>query len=194
MSIPNINLQDSPISHANSRETVYQVIEPIMPQFDRILRNYAIFNLIFLLIGVSEIGLLIIFFAFLIKSAILALTLAVVFFTFFSYFILRLYFQAQKYEKLEELKERYVKACKAVFSYQRRMSGRLYYISERLRELAILYRVAPIKDKNAVIGDISTNTSDCSTRPNLERSSPINRCLAVERIVPSCRQGYPVNN
>lgn len=94
------------------------VVSPLLPQFDRLVQSYALFNLIFISVGFIEFTLLVIFFTFLAKSAILALSLAVVFLTFFSYFILRLYFQTQKPVQFRELKDRYLQACKGVMGHR----------------------------------------------------------------------------
>lgn len=102
----------------SNRYQLNQVIEPIMPQFDQMMRSYVYFNILFLTIGCIEFVLLVVFFTFLIQSAILALSLALVFLTFFSYFILRLYFQTRKPEQFQELRERYINACKGVLRYQ----------------------------------------------------------------------------
>lgn len=101
--------RDNPINH---------VVAPILPQFDRMIQTYAIFNLLFLTFGFIEFTLLVIFFTFLAKSAILAFSLAIVFLTFFSYFILRLYYQTQKPGQFQDLKERYLRACKGVMNYR----------------------------------------------------------------------------
>lgn len=94
------------------------VIAPILPQFDKMIQSYALFNLLFLVIGCVELTLLVIFFAFLAKSAILAFSLAVVFLTFFSYFILRLYFQTQKPIQFQELRKQYIDSCKSVMGFK----------------------------------------------------------------------------
>lgn len=103
---------------SSSSTGLQKIIHLILPQFDKILRSHLYFNLIFLSLGFFEFVLLIFFFTFLTQSAILAFSLAVVFLTFFSYFILRLYYQTQKPEQFYELKERYVRACKSALNYQ----------------------------------------------------------------------------
>lgn len=97
---------------------INQMIEPIMPKFDKMMRSYVFFNIGFLTLGCLEFLLLVIFFTFLMQSAILAFGLALVFLTFFSYFILRLYLQSQKPEQFEELRKCYIAACKNVLDYQ----------------------------------------------------------------------------
>jgi tetratricopeptide (TPR) repeat protein len=99
-------------------EQITKVIEPVLLQFERMMKSYVIFNIIFLSLGLLQSILLITLFTFLAESSILAFSLALIFLTFFSYFILRLYFQTKKPEQLKELKERYIKTCKAFLHYQ----------------------------------------------------------------------------
>ncbi len=99
-----------------------QIIASILPQYDQILRSYALFNIAFLSLGFVEFILLIVFFTFLTQSAILAFSLAFVFLTFFSYFILRLYFHAQKPEQLQEIRDKYIRAAKGILQYKEGVS------------------------------------------------------------------------
>src|SRR5205807_1896060 len=73
---------------------------------------------IFLVTGFLEVFFLVLFFTVLAQSAILATSLALVFLTFFSYFILRLYLHARKPEQFQELQTRYITACQDLFNYQ----------------------------------------------------------------------------
>lgn len=101
---------------------VNQVIDPVLPQFESLMKSYVTFNLLFIVVGTLEINLLLLFFTILVKSSILAISLGIVFFTFFSYFILRLYYQAKKPEQFKELRDRYVHACKGLLNYQEGVS------------------------------------------------------------------------
>lgn len=99
-------------------EQLNKVIDPIFMQFDRLMRRYAVFNLLFFLLCGGEVILLVMFFTFFAQSLMLALMLAIVFFSCFAYFTLRLYFQTKKPEQLKEIKERYIAACKGIINYQ----------------------------------------------------------------------------
>lgn len=99
-------------------DPINKIVDPIIPQFERMMKSYVIFNMIFLSLAVFEILFMLTFFTFLAKSAVLAVTLAIVFLTFFSYFILRVYYQTKKPEQLKEIKDRYINACKSLFKYQ----------------------------------------------------------------------------
>lgn len=99
-------------------ERINKIIDPIVPQFERTMKSYVIFNMIFLCLGTLELFLMLTFFTFLAKSAVLAFSLAVVFLTFFSYFILRVYYLTKKPEQYKDFKDRYIHACKGLFKYQ----------------------------------------------------------------------------
>lgn len=107
-----------PTSFSSHQTAIGQVIDAFLPQLHRILHSHVLFNSMFLTLGAVEFIILVIFFAMLAKSAILALSLAVVFLTFFAYFLFRLYFQTKKPEQFEELRQRYLNACKNVLRYR----------------------------------------------------------------------------
>ncbi|HEV8052501.1 MAG TPA: hypothetical protein VGP47_08400 [Parachlamydiaceae bacterium] len=95
-----------------------KVFDPIFNDFDRVLRRHAAFNLFFVCLCTIEVVVLASFFVTLAQSLVLALSLSVVFFTFFAYFTLRIYFQTKKPEQFQEIKDRYLAACKDLLSYQ----------------------------------------------------------------------------
>ena len=136
MTTSDIGLTNQLFNTVSPGHAIQKVINPILPQFDKILRSYVLFNLIFLSLGFLEFILLIVFFTFLTQSAILAFSLAVVFLTFFSYFILKLYYQAQKPEQLYELKERYIRACKGVLNYQENSAEHLVSLANAVSKLS----------------------------------------------------------
>lgn len=103
------------------REAVSRLWEPTVKKFNRVIRGFVLFNLLFLLLATSEIILFFYFFALMSKSSILAFTLAVFFLTLFSYFILRLYLQAKKPDQLMDLCEEYLERCKHLISYQEKI-------------------------------------------------------------------------
>jgi hypothetical protein len=109
MTIPRSTVQEGPIP---------SIIEAFLPQFDRMIQSFVLFNTFFLAIGAFEFLLLIFFFTFLVKSAVLAFSLAILFLTFFSYFIFRLYAQVKKPQQFQELQQRYIQACKNVLRYR----------------------------------------------------------------------------
>lgn len=118
----NVSSLDYEIPHSYTKcatdTEIKKVIEPLFPKLDRLLTSYIKFNLFFLILGLAEIITLIFSFRYLADSALLAFSFGFIFLTFFSYFILRLYFQTQKPIQLEELKKSYEKNCKALFHYE----------------------------------------------------------------------------
>lgn len=99
-------------------QQIDNVIDAILPQFDSMMKTYVVFNAFFLSLGILEFIFLVFFFTFLAQSAVLATSLALVFLTFFSYFILKLYLQAKQPEQFQDVKQRYVNACKGILGYQ----------------------------------------------------------------------------
>lgn len=99
------------------KEQVNRYSPEIIDKFDRIIKNYVYFHLIFAVIAFIEILTLGVFFALMQKSTILAFSLAVIFLTIFSFFVIRLYFQAKKPEQFYELRAEFLEACKKIIRY-----------------------------------------------------------------------------
>ena len=99
-------------------EQVSKVINHILPKFIRVIKNYVLFNILFLCAFVLEIVILSAFFSLLVQSTLLAFGLALIFLTGFSYFILRLYFQTKKPEQLKKLRNSFLKSCKHLLNYK----------------------------------------------------------------------------
>ncbi len=87
-------------------------------RFVQISKGYVFFNWFFLILVIVEFVIFLTFFASWADSSLLAITLAVIFLTAFSYFVLRLYFQAKKPEQFMQLREGYLNACKELLQYQ----------------------------------------------------------------------------
>lgn len=100
------------------KEQINQNIQTALPQFSRIIKPYVTFNLLFIFLGISELILVTLFFTFLVHTSVLAFSFALIFLTFFSYLIIRLYFQTKKPEQFVELVDRYVKNCYSLIDYQ----------------------------------------------------------------------------
>lgn len=95
------------------------IIEPIIPQFDRLLRADIWFNFLFFAIGLIELVSFLFFFPFLMQSSLMAVGLALCFLTLFSYYILRVYFRAKRPERMHYLVERFTSACQVLLNYQK---------------------------------------------------------------------------
>ncbi len=99
-------------------EQVNKLCEPALGEFKRIVRSHFIFHSIFIFLSSIELICFFFFFHFFIDSSFLAVALASLFLTGFSYFVLRLYFQSKKPEQLAELQLRYLTACQRLIQYQ----------------------------------------------------------------------------
>jgi hypothetical protein len=84
--------------------------------FKQVTRNYALFHIVFFSIGVIELIAFVLFFSFLTKTTLFAFSLAGLFLTAFTYFVLLFYFQAKKPEQLLSVRNRFISACKALLS------------------------------------------------------------------------------
>lgn len=87
--------------------------------FKQITRQYALFHIIFFCIGVSELAAFVLFFSFLTKTTIFAFSLAGIFLSGFTYFVLLFYFQAKKPQQLLEVRTGFIEACRATLSFEK---------------------------------------------------------------------------
>lgn len=97
---------------------INKIIQQTQPKFDRTIKLHIAFHLFFILLGITEVVLLTIFFAFLAQSSLLAVSLSLTFLTFFSYFILRLSFETKKKTQFKKIKAAYGNTCKQLIHYQ----------------------------------------------------------------------------
>lgn len=95
-----------------------KIIQPVLPQFDAVVTSYALLNTAFIVAFTLEIVTLLFFFTFLLKSALLAFGLALLFLTVFSYLIFRLYFTAAKPQRFLEIKNQFLDSYKTLSNYQ----------------------------------------------------------------------------
>jgi len=92
----------------NYRDTIFQ--------FKKIIRSFFIFNAGFFSVFFLQIVSFAVLFSFLSSSAILALLLASIFLTCFTYFVLLFYFQSKKPEQISALRDRFIQVCKRALS------------------------------------------------------------------------------
>ncbi len=107
------------VSSALFEEKVNHYCRAAAQQFKQITRYYALFHLLFLTLACVEIFAFLLFFSFFTKSALLAFSLAGLFLTGFSYFVLRFYFQAKKPEQFLQLQNAYLSTCQEAIPFQR---------------------------------------------------------------------------
>jgi tetratricopeptide (TPR) repeat protein len=81
-------------------------------QFKKITQFYVLFHLGFFVLGILEFFSFLFFFSFFTKSTALSLSLAALFMTAFSYFVLLFYFDAKKPEQIFLLRQHYLNECK----------------------------------------------------------------------------------
>ncbi|HEY4254868.1 MAG TPA: hypothetical protein VGM34_00795 [Chlamydiales bacterium] len=94
------------------QEKLPQHYRVILSEFRKISRSFVYFNVLFILLGLTELTLLVFFLPLLNQSSVLAIALASLFVTLFSYPILLFYYQAKKPEQLSALLDRFVASCK----------------------------------------------------------------------------------
>lgn len=92
-------------------EEVHRQSAATADAFKSITRYYALFHLFFVGLILVEVFSFFLFFSLLSRSSLLAVSLAAIFLTLFSYLVLLFYFQAKKPEQLIELKNSYSAAC-----------------------------------------------------------------------------------
>ncbi len=94
-----------------------RAVEALLPPFQQAVRGYVGFSLAFLALATLEIILFIFCMKWLSESSTLAISLAVIFLTIFSYFILRAYLQTKQPLQFLRLRDRFLAACKSLIGY-----------------------------------------------------------------------------
>lgn len=95
-------------------EKIERISEEIVYHFRKLTRRYALFHMAFFFIGFSQVMSFLLFSSFFFQSSVAAFSLASLFLTGFSYFILRFYFQAKKPEELNQIRDHFVQACEGI--------------------------------------------------------------------------------
>lgn len=126
----------TPAFEETQNRALNAIADPLLPRFDRLIRTYVLLNTtLFLAMGV-ELLLLLLFFTFLAKSALLAFGLALFFLTVFSYFILRLYYQTAKPETFKEIVEQFAENYMKVCGYRQEKGEHAVALSNACTHLA----------------------------------------------------------
>lgn len=87
-------------------------IKPTVVKFQRILKSYTLFNLLFILLITAEIAYFFVHLTLLVQTFVMAIHLALIFATVFCYFTLHMYVHTRKVEKLIRLKSDFAQACR----------------------------------------------------------------------------------
>ncbi len=103
---------------SGSHESLNQLIDRSLSEIDWIVYRYICFNFLFFSGAAIELSLFIAFFTLLLQSFLFAFGLALIFFTAFAYFTLRIYFQTKKTTRLISLKDEFVEECKTMLQYE----------------------------------------------------------------------------
>lgn len=96
-------------------EKVSPILNPVLAQFEKIISVPLKFKMLFIGLLTLEVLGLVIFIPFFLQSALFAIALAAVLMTIFTYFLIREYYNTQKEDNLQRLKEKYLNGCKTVF-------------------------------------------------------------------------------
>src|SRR5262249_14744340 len=116
-------------SAASEGRHLHAVIQPILPRFEWLVRFHALFHIgSWILLGLECI-LIFLFFTFLTQSMLMAFSLSTLFLTFFSYLMLRLYFQAIKPEQMQALKTQFLDTYKTLTNCQEEAPEHLLSLS-----------------------------------------------------------------
>lgn len=91
-------------------------IKPTIAKFQKILKSYTLFNILFALLIIGEITYFFVHLSLLVQSFVMAIHLALIFVTVFCYFTLHMYVHTRKAEKFMRLKSDFVKACRGTVS------------------------------------------------------------------------------
>jgi hypothetical protein len=116
------NKQSTAHLHFNAQlfqEQIERYAATALEQFKDITRQYAVFHITFFTLACLELLGFALFFSFLTKSTILAFSLAGIFLTGFSYFVLLFYLQAKKPEQLLGVRHTFLTACQSSLPFEK---------------------------------------------------------------------------
>lgn len=105
-------------------------------RFTRYIKSLLFFNLVFLFVLVFELISFLAFLAIFKANSYLAFLLGTFFLTLFCFFVLRLYLQAKKPEKLANYVEEYVEQCKKLLSFQEQVAEHHIALASNLQKFA----------------------------------------------------------
>ena len=122
-----IELDASSVSLQEERvTTIRQAMPGFVKNIKQVGREYVYFNMFFLCLLVLEFLWFILFFDSQRGSYYVAISIASIFLTFFSYFILKLYFLAKKPTQFFLVREEYIKCAKRLFPIKKVLLSMLF--------------------------------------------------------------------
>jgi tetratricopeptide (TPR) repeat protein len=124
------------LSRTTYQEQIRQACDAAVDHFDRVINGHFRFHALFLVLAIGELSALILFLSSLLHRPMLAITLATFFLTAFSYFVLRLYYQAKKPEQLLIVRDNFILLAKQVIGYQEGIPEHYHALANGLSHLA----------------------------------------------------------
>jgi hypothetical protein len=100
-------------------EQIDQFCNEALEDFKQVTRQYALFHITFFSIAVLELVAFVLFFSFLTKTTIFAFSLAGLFLTGFTYFVLLFYFQAKKPNQLLEVRAHFLETSRSILPFEK---------------------------------------------------------------------------
>ncbi len=96
------------------QQNLPQYYRSILTEFQRVTKNFVLFNLAFFTLFATELFLFFAFLPFLSQSYILAFALGGIFLSCFSYLVLLFYYQAKKPDQLSLIRDRFLASCRQI--------------------------------------------------------------------------------
>ncbi|MBS0604720.1 MAG: hypothetical protein JSS60_06760 [Verrucomicrobia bacterium] len=109
----------APFNKAQFDDLTDRYCSEALEVFKQVTRQYALFHITFFSIGILELAAFVLFFSFLTKTTIFAFSLAGLFLTVFTYFVLLFYLQAKKPQQLYDVRSSFLNACKATLHLEK---------------------------------------------------------------------------
>ncbi len=98
-------------------EQIHHFCSEALDDFKQVTRQYALFHITFFSIGILELSAFVLFFSFFTKTTLFAFSLAGVFLSLFTYFVLLFYFQAKKPQQLLDVRKAFITAAQSSLPY-----------------------------------------------------------------------------
>ncbi len=112
------NGQELPFNRSHFDDQTSKFCAEALDDFKQVTRQYALFHISFFSIGILELAAFILFFSFLTKTTIFAFSLAGIFLSAFTYFVLLFYFQAKKPQQLLDVRGNFIRACRNLLPFE----------------------------------------------------------------------------
>ncbi len=125
------------------KDKFQSLVQQILIRFDKIIRSYLMFNVSFWIVLMVQVILLAVFLPVLLKSALMALALALFVLTIFAYLVIREFVASQKILKIENLKQMFLEACTSSTGAPSSQAVACSLLAEELHRREYRYFTAP---------------------------------------------------